>query len=213
MANSEAPAKIQLRSSPALLIVDMQNGFCHPSGTFGKLGMDISNHVAVIPAIQRLRSLAHRHGIPVIFTRIGFAADYSDSGLIGETIPAIKDLKGFVRGTWDAAIVDDLSPDPETETVIDKTRNTAFWGTTLAKTLRELGTDQLIVAGVGTNVCVESTVRDAFTEGFRVLVVEDATATLTAEEHVSSLRSMRWFGEVGTVGDIGAALGGKPVSS
>ena len=198
---------VSLKSKPALLIIDMQNGFCHPSGTFAKMGLNISNHSVVIPAIQQLRSLVRKRGLPVIYTRICFKPDYSDSGLIGETVPGLKEMHGFVRGSWDAAVVIELSPDETTgEMTIDKTRNTAFWRTALEQKLEQLGVDQLIIAGVGTNVCVESTVRDAFTNGWRAVVVSDATATLTVEEHEASLQAMKWFGEIATLAEVEVAL-------
>ena len=198
---------VSLKSKPALLIIDMQNGFCHPSGTFAKMGLDVSNHSGVIPAIQQLRSLIRKRKLPVIYTRICFKPDYSDSGLIGETVPGLKELQGFVRGSWDAAVVNELSLDEMTgEITIDKTRNTAFWKTELEQKLEHLGVDQLIITGVGTNVCVESTVRDAYTNGWLAVIVRDATATLTLEEHEASLKAMKWFGEIATLAEVEVAL-------
>ena len=195
----------QLKSKPALMIIDMQNGFCNPSGTFGKLNVDTSYHRAIVPAIEHLRQTAKECSIPIIFTRVCFALDYTDSGIILEAMPVIKDLKGFVRGSWDASIIDELAPQAD-DIVIDKTRNTAFWRTDLQKVLKERGVNQLILTGVGTNVCVESTVHDAFTNDWPVVVVEDATATLTPEEHEASLKSMRWFGQVAKASEVEKAL-------
>jgi ureidoacrylate peracid hydrolase len=183
----------RLLHNSALLIVDMQNGFCHPDGSFSKLTLPVSRHTAIVPAISLLRAWSHSHNIPVIFTRLEFDADYSDSGLVMADQPQLRKLSAFVRGTWDAAIVDELKP-REGEYILSKTRNTAL--------LQKLEVEQLLVTGVGTNVCVESTVRDAWTRGFRCLTVSDATATLSDEDHQASLRSMGWFGGTVSTGEI-----------
>ncbi|KAK4889984.1 hypothetical protein LTR27_011314 [Elasticomyces elasticus] len=144
---------------------------------------------AVIPAIERLRTTFLSHNLPVIFTRLGLAEHYSHSGLVLEAQPRIKELRGFVRGTWDADVVDDMAP-TDNEVVVDKTRTTCFHGMDLAERISELGLGQSVVMGVGANVCVESTVPDAFTRGFRVVKESDATAALTVAERDASLASL-----------------------
>jgi ureidoacrylate peracid hydrolase len=202
---------VYLRSRPTLLIVDMQNGFCHSSGTFAKMGLPVARLMGIVPTINNLRAVAHSHEIPVIYLRVGYKTDYSDSGIMLESWPGgsaiVKELKGFIQGTWDTDIVDELKPDTSKgEIVIEKTRNTGFWKTDLQAKLAELNSDQLIVTGVGTNVCVESTVRDAYTNGIYALVVSDGTETLSEEEQQASLRSMKYFGEVATADEIVAAI-------
>lgn len=85
---------------------------------------------AVIPTINRLRSLCHQNTVPVYFARAGWDSNYSDRGILLEDPPAsaVKDLGGMVLGTWDTAIVDELTPDPtiDNEIVIDKKRNSTF---------------------------------------------------------------------------------------
>jgi ureidoacrylate peracid hydrolase len=132
---------VTLRFKPALLIVDMQNGLCHPSGTFAKLGLPSSRHMTVIPTIQRLREVAHSHHLKVIYLRVGFNENYSDSGILVDE--PTKKLKGFIRGTWDAEILDELKPDASKgDIVVDQTRNTGFWKTGLLEKLDEEGIDQ-----------------------------------------------------------------------
>ena len=202
---------LQLRPSPALLIIDMQNGFCHSEGSFAKLGLPATRNLTIVPAINELRKLFHEHGLPVIYTREGWNEDYSDSGILldSDLFKPLKELKGFIRGTWDFEIIDDLAPDIEAkgEIVLDKTRNTAFWGTNLAERLRVMGVDQLVATGVGTNVCVESTVRDAITNGFHTVTVSDATATLSEEEHKASLMNLQYFGGIATMVEVKMAIG------
>ena len=192
----------RLKSHPALVIIDMENGFCHPSGCFGMMGMPVSSQQSIVPAINRLRSVFHVHGLPVFFTATAFNEDYSDAGLDVNDFPALKDARGFIRGTWDAQIVDELKPNETTETLILKTANTAFWKTGFDELLRKRGINQIIATGVGTNVCVESTVRDARTHGFHTLTVSDATATVSEEEHQASMLNLRRFGGIITTEEL-----------
>lgn len=185
---------LEILSHPLLLIVDMQNGFCHPEGSFGKLGIPVHRMMTPVPNINKLRALAHAKKIPVLYLALGWEPDYRDAGILLKRFPILKDMKGFIWDTWDTAIIDEVKPDPSKgEEVLRKTRNTGFWGTDLGKMLENRGVDQLIVAGVGTNVCVESTVRDAFTNGFDCVVVKDACSTDKDEDHEGSLRNMNWF--------------------
>ena len=194
---------VQLNDSPALLIIDMQNGFCHKNGTFAKLGLDVTPLQDVAPMIDRLRSVCRKNKIPIYYTRIGRSADNSDGGLVFSK--PILDLEGFIRGTWDNEIVDELKPSSE-DIVLDKTRNSAFIRTDFADRLRSSNINHLIATGVGTNVCVESTVRDAWQNDFAVVTVSDATATLSEAEHNATLKNLQWFGGTATVKEIEEVL-------
>jgi nicotinamidase-related amidase len=197
---------IELGQRPALIVIDMQNGFCHQDGFMNKIGLDYTTSETAVEPIGRLLAAARSAGIPVFFTRYALNADYSDAGLILELFPAIKEARGIVRDTWDADIVDELKPQPG-ERVVDKTRYSAFYDTDLEQQLRELGVDTLIVCGVTTNICVESTVRDAFFRDIRVVVPNDGTAAVTPELHEGALRDFEYgFGRVSTVAEIAEAL-------
>lgn len=192
-----------LKSHPALLIIDMQNGFCHPDGCFGKLGMPVSNHLAIVATINKLRAASHAAKIPVIFTRLCYNEDYSDAGVQMEEQPQIKELRGFVRGTWDADVLDELAPDTTRgEVVIDKTRNSAFFKTDLGDVLRSRGVNQLLCTGVASNVCVESTVRDGVAMDYYCKTLSDATATLMMEDHNACMRNLVWFGGVVSADEV-----------
>lgn len=196
-----------LKSHPALLIIDMQNGFCHPAGCFGKLGMPVSNHLAIVPTINKLRAASHAAKIPVVFTRLCYNEDYSDAGVQMEEQPQVKELRGFVRGTWDADILDELAPDTTRgEVVIDKTRNSAFFKTDLEDVLRSRGVNQLLCTGVASNVCVESTVRDGVAMDYYCKTLSDATATLTMEDHNACMKNLVWFGGVVSADEVLRAL-------
>ena len=197
---------MDLGEKPALIVIDMQNGFCNAKGFMAQIGLAYEPSAEVIGPISRLLGAARRHGIPVYFTRYSLNADYSDGGLLMEVFPAIKGTGGLVRDSWDAAIVDELEP-VEGEVVLDKTRYSAFFGTDLEERLRAEGVDSLIVCGVTTNICVESTVRDAFFRDIRPIVPEDGTAAVAPELHESSLEDFRYgFGQVVSIAEIEEAL-------
>jgi ureidoacrylate peracid hydrolase len=95
------------------------------------MGLPLSDMIDVIPSIQRLREIARKYNLPIVYTRLSFASDYSDC-FDSPLATSLKELKGFIRGTWDVDIVDELSP-AANEIVMDKTRSTAFWKTQLEK--------------------------------------------------------------------------------
>jgi ureidoacrylate peracid hydrolase len=201
---------IDLGHRPALIVIDMQNGFCSADGFMNKIGLDYTTSEAAVEPISRLVGAARTARIPIFFTRYTLNEDYSDAGLILELFPAIKDARGMIRDTWDADIVDELKPHAG-ERVVDKTRYSAFYDTDLEQQLRDLGVDTLIVCGVTTNICVESTVRDAFFRDIRVVVPSDGTAAVTPELHEGALRDFEYgFGRVSTVVEITDALSRQP---
>jgi ureidoacrylate peracid hydrolase len=197
---------MQLSSNSALIIVDMQNGFCHEDGFMNKIGLDWTTSRDAVEPVDRLAKAARAAGMPVFYTRYSLNADYSDAGLLPEIYPQIVEVGGMIRDTWDGAIVDELAPQPG-DRVIDKTRYSAFYDTTLEEQLRELGIDTVIVCGVTTNVCVESTVRDAFFRDFRIVVPSDATAAVSPDLHEGSLNDFRYaFGPVVTTAELEDAI-------
>lgn len=199
---------MNLGERPALIVIDMQNGFCASNGFMAQIDLPYEPSAEVIGPISRLLAAARKAEIPVFFTRYSLNEDYSDAGLLLELFPAIIGTGGLVRKSWDAEVVDELEP-TDTEVVIDKTRYSAFYDTDLEARLRSLGVDTLIVSGVTTNICVESTIRDAFFRDIRVVVPEDGTAAVTPELHEGTLEDVRYgFGQVVTVGELEEALAG-----
>jgi ureidoacrylate peracid hydrolase len=197
---------MELRKDTALIVVDMQNAFCHEDGSLSKTGLDWTAHNRAIGPVVRLVDAAHACGMPVFFTRYVVNEDYSDAGLFPELFPALAELRGMVTGTWDAEIVDELTPQGG-DRVIDKPRQSAFYRTDLEEQLRELGVDSVIVCGVVTNMCVESTVRDAYCRDIRVVIPSDATASVAREMHEGALRTFVYgFGPVVTVDELEAAM-------
>ncbi len=204
---------MNLGERPALIVIDMQNGFCSPDGFMARIGLAYEPSAEVIGPISRLRASARKAEIPIYFTRYSLNEDYSDGGLLMEFFPAIDGTGGLVRGSWDAAVVEELTP-ADGEVVLDKTRYSAFYDTDLEERLAAEGVDSLIVCGVTTNICVESTVRDAFFRDIRPIVPEDGTAAVTPELHEGALEDFRYgFGQVVSIAEIEAALEQTATSS
>lgn len=174
----------------ALVVVDMQNGFCFKGGSCDRIGLPVERLETAIEPCRRLIAAARRAGVPVIFTRYVYRPDFRDGGvLVEELMPALREHRALVAGTADAEIVPALAPQPG-DYVLEKNRPSSFYATPLETWLNGLGTEELVVCGVTTNCCVETTVRDASQRDYRTFVVEDAVAEFDEERHRVALRSM-----------------------
>jgi ureidoacrylate peracid hydrolase len=179
------PVEVDLKQS-AIVVVDMQNAFASKNGMLDIAGADISGASRVVSVISEVLSSARRAGMPIVYLQMGYKPDLSDSG--GPESPnwhkelgirlmnCRPDLKGklVTEGTWDFAIVDELAPQPG-DIVIVKTRYSGFARTALDAELRARGVRYLFFTGIATNVCVESTLRDAFFLDYWPLLITDAT--------------------------------------
>ncbi|MFI5676657.1 cysteine hydrolase family protein [Streptomyces cellulosae] len=162
----------------AVLVIDMQNGFLHPKGSLARAGMGLPDAEPAIRATRDLLAAARRSGLPVLYTRqvIGEGGPEMSPGWREAAAPALAvEPRMLSHGSWDAEILDRLAP-VAGEVVVDKNRYDAFLYTDLEDTLHGLGVTRLLVAGVLTNVCVESTVRSGLERRFDVAVASDATA-------------------------------------
>lgn len=169
----------------AVIVVDMQNAFATKGGMFDLAGHDISGAVPIIEANKRLLDAARRAGAKVVYLQMTYKPDLSDAG--GPNSPnyhkefglvmmrARPELAGtlLIENTWDWQIVDELAPQPG-DRVIRKSRYSGFWGTGLDSYLRSENIRYLLFTGIATNVCVESTARDAFFCEYWPILVEDA---------------------------------------
>lgn len=191
----------------ALLVVDMQNAFCRDEGSTAKIGLDHARLQAAVAPCRRLLTGARALGLPVIFTRYVYRPDHADGGILVRYLaPALGAEGHLAAGTWDVEIVDELAPLPA-EFVVDKNRPSAFYAPAMQATLESLGVDSLVVYGVTTNCCVESTVRDASQRDYKVFVAIDAVAELEEDRHRISLAAMRFlFADLVTGDEIIAEL-------
>lgn len=178
----------------ALLVVDVQNDFCHVDGYFARFGFDVTPCADVVPRIAGVVATARGRGLPVVWT-MSTNADPPAHRLR----PARFRRNGaderppdqFVAGSWGWSLVDPLRPD-DSELVVQKPRYDAFLRTPLEDDLRARGVSTVVVTGVITNCCVDTTARSAFMRGFDVLVLRDCVATFAEERdlHEASLRNL-----------------------
>jgi len=162
----------------ALLIIDMNNYFADPGGR-----CFLPAAAAVAPRIRALLDAWRERGSPVVFTRHGHEHP-GDLGMLGRFFSDHIDARGE-----EAGIIEALAP-REDEPVLGKTTYDAFLGTPLEPLLRDRGVEQVLVTGVLTHMCCETTARAAFCRGFEVYVPVDGTASSSLDMHLGSLRSM-----------------------
>ena len=227
MANSREPAKGVIAAEPepiaidwsatALVIIDMQRDFMEPGGFGETLGNDVSRLATAVKPIGAVLAAARRLGMLVIHTREGHLPDLSDappakvergapSLRIGDPGPMGRIL---VRGEVGHDIVPALYP-AAGEIVIDKPGKGAFYNTDLDQLLRARGIESLLVCGVTTEVCVNTTVREANDRGFRCVVLADCCASYFPDFHEMGLKMIKAqggiFGWVSTSAAIITAL-------
>ena len=191
------------KQDTALLIVDMQNGFCDANGSMAKLGFDYRRLAQPIEACKQLLDAARATDVRTMFTQYVYRADFSDGGVgVDEIFPAMKDVGLCVDGSWDAAIVDQLEP-RDGEVIIKKNRPSAFYSTPLESYLRAMKIQNLVICGVTTNICVETTARDASQRDYRTFVVSDAVGEVEQDRHDAALKSLGYmFARVMTVAEV-----------
>ena len=186
----------------AVLAIDVQNDFCAPGGhTEANLGRDATDCRAVVEPIEGLAAAARGAGVPVVWIK----ADY-DRAFLSPPIHARQVARGIekaycVSGTWGAEFYG-VSPE-DGDLTIEKHRHSAFAGTGLDQILRDRGIRTVVVAGVQTHVCVESTLRDASARGYYVVVPGDCVGSYDRDLHDKTLRCVDMhFGEVVASADL-----------
>lgn len=186
----------------AVLALHYQNDVLHPDGRIrvGLAADDDGRRQRVIDAAQRLLAGARRRGWPIAHVRIAFRPDYADCPRHMPIMRRAAELGAVRDGDWGAEFLPALAPQPgPAEFVFSHTRISAFAGTALEQTLRLLGVQRLLVAGVATHSVVEGTVRDAADRGYATLVATDACAAADAEAHRAALASMALVAELSEV--------------
>jgi len=201
-------------SKTALVIIDMQRDFMEPGGFGETLGNDVSQLARAVRPIAAVLGAARKAGILVIHTREGHLPDLSDappakvergtpSLRIGDPGPMGRIL---IRGEAGHDIIPELSPF-DGEIVIDKPGKGAFYATELGGTLQQHGIENLLVCGVTTEVCVNTTVREANDRGYRCVVLSDGCASYFPEFHEMGLKMIKAQGGIfGWVSDSAAVL-------
>jgi ureidoacrylate peracid hydrolase len=176
-------------SRAALIVVDVQNAYCHPEGMSALRGLDVSTCPAAVANIQRLIEGARRIGVPVIYVRNAHEACTESEAWAAMRSGPPTDRGGFA-GTWGAEFYE-IRPAPG-EPIVNKHRYSGFVGTRLDNILRTYRRSSLIMTGVATNVCVESTARDGAFLDYHVVFMADATAANDGPAaHEATLENMR----------------------
>lgn len=202
VAAAPFPYRFELART-ALVIIDMQRDFVEPGGFGETLGNDVSLLSAIVPACRRVLQAWRAAGATVVHTRESHLPDLSDC-------PPAKRLRGnpslrigdagpmgriLVRGEPGNAIIDALAPAPG-ELVIDKPGKGAFHATGLDTMLRERGITHLVFMGVTTEVCVQTSMREANDRGYDCLLLEDCTESYFPRFKAAALEMIRAQGAI-----------------
>lgn len=198
-------------SKTAVLVVDMQNAFVRRGGYFDLIGFDISATEKIIEPCREIVRAAREKGIKIIYLQMGYSPDLSDSGgpnspawyksrgltLIRQR-PELKD-KLYIYGTWGANIIEELEPQ-QADIVIRKQKYDGFIGTNLDIVLRTYGAKHLLFIGTATNICVESTLRHAFSLEYFPILISDAVSQMgpSSTQEATILNVQSTFGWVTT---------------
>ena len=186
-----------LNTRSVLIIIDVQNEFCSPEGSFAKLGMDMSIVEKMLEPLDRLIEAAHSGNIPVIFIQ-----NTEDSATDSEAWTLRPDgsenhANGFIcrRGSWDTEFYH-IEPRGD-DIIVEKHRFSAFLNTRLDTILRAKKIETVVLTGVSSNVCVETTARHAVMLDYHVILPEDACASWDREAHEMAMKNTRsFFGKV-----------------
>lgn len=177
----------------ALLIIDMQNDFCHPHGWLASIGVDITPARRPIKPLQTLVQQLRQVQVPLCWVNWGNRPDllnisaglrhvYNPSGTgigLGDPLPA-NQAPVLTAGSWAAAIVDELEAEPS-DIHVAKYRMSGFWDTPLDSILKNLGRTTLLFAGVNADQCVMATLQDANFLGYDCILLKDCTATTSPD--------------------------------
>lgn len=210
-------------AATAVIVIDMQNAYASPGGYVDLAGFDISGAAGVIERISQVLDTARGAGMQVVFLQNGWDADYVEAGGPGspnwhksnalKTMRARPELQGqlLARGGWDYELVDALQPKPG-DIRVHKTRYSAFFNSQLDSVLRARGIRTLVFVGIASNVCVESTLRDAFHLEYFGVMLHDATHHLGPDylQKATIYNVEKFFGWVSTVAEFCGTLGQLP---
>ena len=189
----------------ALLVIDVQNDFCHPEGGLGRRGDDLSMVPEMASQLHGLIEGAREAAVPVIHIRLARKA--LDEWPAMDRLFRNRFGEDYIRlveeGTWGAEYYDERITPRAGEVVITKPRYGAFAETELDAVLKKLGVERLILTGVATNVCVESTAREGFMRDYDIVVVSDCCAGASRARHDATLENIRLhFGLVASADEV-----------
>ncbi len=177
----------------AIVVIDMQNDFCHSDGWLAHIGVDVGPARTPIAPLQGLLPVLRTVQVPIVWVNWGNRPDllnisaasrhvYNPTGEgvgLGDRLPT-NGAPVLMKDSWAAAVVDELEPQPE-DIRVDKYRMSGFWDTPLDSMLKNLGKTTLLFAGVNADQCVMATLQDANFLGYDCILVTDCTATTSPD--------------------------------
>ena len=189
---------VEKRLNPAhsaVIVIDMQNDFCAEQGYVETVVQkDVSACRAIVPDVMALVGVARRHGVPVFWVKANYDPERLPSGMLAKQREK-SDAVCCGTGSWGSDFYG-VAP-AAGEVVIEKNNYSAFVGTDIERQLRDRGARTLVFAGVQTNVCVETSLRDAVCRGFHAVLADDCVASHTAPLHEATLKNVNFlFGDV-----------------
>lgn len=218
------PEPLTIRpSETAVIVVDMQNAYVSKGGYCDLAGFDVSGSSAAVAQTKKVIDAARAAGVLVVYFQNGWDPDYLEAGGPGspnwhksnalKAMRARPELQGtlLAKGGWDYAIVDELASQPG-DILVPKTRYSGFFNTNVDSILRARGIRNLVFTGVATNVCVESSLRDAFHLEYFGVVIADASHHLGPDfiQEASLYNIQKFFGWVSTTADFCGAISQVP---
>lgn len=178
----------------ALLVIDLQNDFVSPAGGLARLGVDLAPLREMLRRAVQLVADARQEGVKIIYVRHVNSDDASSPPILEKRGEQGRDRVPVVwKGSWGAALAPELDARAE-DIVLEKTRFDGFLNTDLDCRLRALGIQTVVLSGLSTNVCVDSTARAAFMRDYFVLIPEDCVAASIRHLHAPALETLaRYF--------------------
>jgi nicotinamidase-related amidase len=175
-------------ATTAIVLIEFQNEFVSEGGALHNAVAPVMEKTGMLPNTVALVDAARAAGVTIMHAPITFAPGYGElSRHPYGILKGVVDGNAFVKGTWGAAIVEDLTPDEQDILIEGKRGLDTFASTNLDFILRGRGITTVILAGFLTNCCVESTMRSAYENGYRVVTLTDCTAATSAEEHDNAI--------------------------
>jgi ureidoacrylate peracid hydrolase len=200
--------------STAVVLIEYQNDFTSEGGTLHGAVKPVMDSTQMLPNTVETVKRARELGATIVFAPITFAEGYGElSPTPYGILKGVVDSQSFRKGTWGAAIVDELTPEPRDIVIEGKRGLCGFASTNLDFILRSRGITTVALGGFLTNCCVESTMRTAYEKGYDVITLTDCTAALSEEEQRLAVeKNYPMFSKPMTHGDFLARLGGSEAS-
>jgi ureidoacrylate peracid hydrolase len=185
-ASDDVRTALRDTAHTALLVIDVQNDFCHEDGVCATAGeYPVETVRPAVARVEEVLEAARSAGLQILHPRLRVDWEHEDEVWLGRLLrlrqPNLCAPESFGEAAYAGA------EERPGEPVIYKRRFSAFWGTGLTDRLRDMGVTQVMVCGVATNICVQATACDAFMDGFRVLFVSDASGAYSQEGHDAAL--------------------------